>query len=121
MRGICLPTGNLFDFKPVRRCEWQETDDGRIVVLVPRFRGRLGQWLTPRLKDPCFRVKLDQLGSWVWLQCDGRQTVERIAVRFKEQFGGTLESASERLAVFVKRMLRADLITIHPGTSGDGH
>jgi len=107
---------NLFDLKLVRKCQWRQMDDGRVVVLVPRFRGRwLGRWLMSRLKKPYFQIKLDQFGSWVWLQCDGSQTVEDIALSLRERFGEAAEPAYERLALFVKQLMGGGLLEKSPG------
>ncbi|NJD09200.1 MAG: PqqD family protein [Gemmatimonadetes bacterium] len=90
--------------------------DGRTVVLVPKFRGRWLSWVRPLLTRPDFRVKLDDEGSFVWEQCDGRSTVLEIADRLHGRLGGDPAEVRARVARFVKRLVRDQLLTFdHPG------
>ena len=106
---------NLFDLRPAR-CFGSETRDGRTVVLVPKFRGRWLRRFRHLLAAPDFRVRLDDEGTFVWEQCDGRSTVLEIADRLHGRLGGDPAQVHERVARFVKRLLRDQLLTLdHPG------
>ncbi len=106
---------NLFDLRPARRFG-HETRDGRVVVMVPKFRGRALAWLRPLLAAPDFRVRLDDEGSFVWGACDGRSTVLEIADRLHGRLGGDPHEVRERVARFVQRLLNDRLLTLdHPG------
>ena len=63
---------NLWDLTPKRNAEWETTEEGKVVVLVPKFRNPfLVKWLLPYLSKPFFRIKLDDVGSAIWQQLDG--------------------------------------------------
>ena len=106
-------TVNLFDLRPRRNRPWELTTEDLAVVLVPRFeRGPLARWLMPRLARPQIRVKLDSFGTFVWRQCDGETTVAEISDRLQRQFGASAEPVDERLAVFIKRLKRENLLSL---------
>ena len=71
---------NLLEMTPRRVRQWQEGEDGRVRVVVPRY----GDHLPGRLLGYFFArapilVRLDETGSKVWKACDGTRTVSEIA------------------------------------------
>ncbi len=87
--------------------------DGRVVLLVPRFRsGPLARWLLPRLSKPHVRVRLDELGSYVWQRCDGATSLGDIERGMAERFGAELELPGERLGLFVGQLDRSKLLRL---------
>jgi hypothetical protein len=98
---------------PRRLLEWREADDGRCVLLRPKFgRNRLGCWLANRVGDPHYRIRLDELGTFVWKACDGETSLETIAARLRHQFGPTVEPAEQRLGLFVRKMLKSKVLAL---------
>ena len=96
---------------PRRRLDWREADDGCCVVLRPQFgESRAGRWLAARLGNPCYRIRLDDVGSFIWKACDGRTPLTLIATRLHGAFGARVEPADARLARFVQTMLRSRMI-----------
>jgi hypothetical protein len=87
-------------------------EEEKVIVLVPRFDGPLGSWITKRLSNPCYRVRLDQFGTEVWNLCDGRKTVREIASTLRQKFGEDIEPAEERVAGFVQRLDRGRCIRL---------
>jgi len=71
---------NLMDVVPVTIVESVTTDDGLVTLLRPKFRNKfLKTYLLPRMKNPNYKINLDEFGSFVWQQCDGERTVLNIA------------------------------------------
>ena len=98
---------------PRRRLDWREAEDGCCVVLRPKFgESRAGRWLAGRLGDPCYRIRLDDVGSFIWKACDGRTPLTRIAAQFSDAFGERVAPAEERLGRFVQTMLRSGMIEL---------
>lgn len=103
----------FWNARPRRRLDWREADDGHCVVLRPRFgEGRIGRWLAARLGNPCYRIRLDDVGSFIWKACDGETPLTDIAGRLRAEFGGRVEPAEERLARFIQSMLRSRMIEV---------
>lgn len=84
-----------------RNIEWEDGPEGGAVLLVPRFRrGPFAWWLQPRLRNKHIRVKLDEIGSFVWRQFDGRRRFDEIVSAMQSHFGPKVEPASDRLKKF---------------------
>ena len=98
---------------PKRLLKWREADDGRCVLLRPKFgRGPVGRWLADRVGDPHYRIRLDELGTFVWKACDGETSLDTIAVRLRRHFGPTVEPAEQRLGLFVRKMLKSRVLEL---------
>ncbi len=102
------PDTNYLDLVPERALDAEDADDGRIRVLMPRYRDPLfGRILQPRLRgDRRFiRVTLEDRGSWVWRQVDGERTVGAIARAFRKAYPDEDEPIEERVCRFVAAMV----------------
>ncbi|MDZ7263719.1 MAG: PqqD family protein [candidate division KSB1 bacterium] len=109
-------TTNLFDLIPIVTVQSETVSDGSIVVLQPKFRHPLlVKYLLPKLKKPYFRIALDRFGSFVWQQCNGSQTVKQIVKLFKENFPADAAMADERVAIFMQRLQRLQLLEFRSG------
>jgi hypothetical protein len=105
------PEINLLDLVPERTAEHETDDAGLITVLMPRFRNRIMKRLfEPRNKSPYIKIKLDDIGSEIWLLCDGKRTVGEIAELAKEKFQERIEPRYERLGVFFRQLEGAHFI-----------
>ena len=106
-------TKNLLALKPVRNVEWESRENGLVVLCVPKFRHPLlRRWVLPRLRTPVLRVKLDDVGSFVWGLCNGENTVGMIAGKLREEFGERLDPESDRLALFFRMLEREHYVSM---------
>ena len=106
-----VPEVNLLELIPERVIEYEVHESNLVTLLTPRFRsGIMKKVLQPRLKKPFLKVDLDEIGSEVWLLCDGRRNVQEIADRLKEKFREKVEPCHERLGLFFKQLERAGFI-----------
>lgn len=103
-------SANLLELAPERVAEWCE-EDGRILVDRPvpdaPWRAPLA-WLSYKVSTK--RVRLDDVGSFVWRMLDGRHTVAEIAAALRAEFGERIEPAEERLGEMVRILHRGELI-----------
>ena len=96
-----------------KNLEWEGDPDGRVVLLVPRFRkGILAKWLQPRMKSPFMRVKLDKIGSFIWKNIDGSKNFGNIANDMMEHFGDKCHPADERLKKFYLMLYKSQFIKL---------
>lgn len=51
-----------------------------------------------------FRVKLDERGSFIWNNCDGKTKLIEIADKMKEQFNEKEDTIYGRIAMFILKM-----------------
>jgi len=103
---------------PVRLSDSLE-EGGRVVVLAPRFRNRLGKGLV-RLarRDQSFRLRLDEFGSEAWRAIDDERTLGEIADLMRARFGDRAEPAEERLAEFLRRLHGAGVVLVTTDEKG---
>ena len=69
---------------PSRRTRWSAAPSCRRCyryhVLRPKLGdGRIGRWLAARLGDPCYRIRLDDIGTIIWKACDGATPLTEMA------------------------------------------
>ncbi len=103
---------NLLDLKPRQNVQWEANAD-LIVLLVPRFSGGyLGRWFMRHLKRPNFRLKLDDIGSFIWQHCDGGTTIQQIGEKLKERFGESVEPLYARIERFIRKLHQENLLII---------
>lgn len=103
---------NLMDMIPVRIVKWETNTHGHVHLLKPKFKWPwLKKHLLPRMKRPNYRIKLDDKGSFIWLQCDGQTTVREMAKKHKEKFGEDVEPLLDRLALFLQSLEKNQFIT----------
>ena len=95
---------------PCRRLSWDE-EDGRAVLLRPKLgESRLGRWAASHLKNPYYRIRLDEIGTLVWRLCDGQTQLSEVVAHMRRDIGGGAEPAEERLYEFIRKMYHARLI-----------
>jgi len=105
---------NLLDLIPKRNRQWEVGERDRVVILRPKFEDHwLGRWFLSRMKNPYYKVRLDNYGSWVWMKCNGQSTVSEIAQSLKEHFGDSIEPVYQRLALFLNQLWRGRFIVYH--------
>lgn len=63
------------------------------------------------MKQPYYRLKLDEIGSFVWEHCNGMDEVQEIGEKLRKKFGDRVEPVQERLALFFKQLERSKSIT----------
>ena len=106
-------TSELLICYPVRLLEWDEEKNGIITVRKPKFHSDWAMKLfSPILKGKEFKIKLDELGSVVWKNCDGKKTVNEIGQLLGEHFGPDIEPIYERLNKFLMQLYRGKFIEI---------
>lgn len=96
---------NLLELIPEQNILSEKTEEGFYVLLKPKYKHPwFVKHILPRLKNPYFKIKLDDIGSFIWELCDGRKTVKEISVKMKEKFGDRVDPLYERLGTFFKNL-----------------
>lgn len=84
---------------------YEVTEDNIVTILIKqdhiiqRFFRKLG------VKIPDYqRIKLDEVGSFIFLQIDGHRTVREIGESLEQTFGGKVHPLYDRLSLFLYYM-----------------
>ena len=48
------------------------------------------------MKNPNYKIKLDDIGSWVWQNIDGKSSVAKLEDGLEQAFGKRVEPVMER-------------------------
>lgn len=111
---------NYLDHVPRRSIGHEETEDGQLVLLRPKFiKGPLARWLQPRIKRKFFRVRLDEVGTATWQAIDGNRNVGEIADLLYEQFGERIEPRYERMSRFIDSLAKGAMVTFEPSPAAE--
>lgn len=106
---------------PSRKVDFEQTDDGGVVLLRPRkLGGAFGKLLGPRLPARFDRIRLDDIGAAIWTLIDGSTSVREIARAVEARLGETLEERDHRVSLFVSTMHRNGMITLMGKTTPEG-
>ncbi len=101
--------------KAIRKEEWltlipvadcgHEMEDERVVLLIPRARNPILKFFVSFLNSkPFFRLKLDEVGSFVWNQINGKRNIQEICKNLETEFAERVAPADERTVEFFKRL-----------------
>ena len=99
---------NFLEATPVKTCEYKVEEDGKVTLIVPKFRNpAFNQWFLGR-RPKHFVVNLDKPGSQTWLLTDGNLKVGEICERLEEE---NLEEAVQRVTKFLTTLYEQRYIT----------
>lgn len=103
---------SLFNAIPEKVINWEKNGENNLaVLLVPRFRkGPLKKWLQPKLKEPYMKVKLDEIGTFIWERCDRKNTIQDIAKSLENEFGDRIKPVEPRLRQFFTTLYKSQFV-----------
>lgn len=106
---------NYLSLIPVRAVKEFTETDGRITLLIPKFKHPFFQkFFIPKRKSPHFRIHLDELGSKVWQQIDGKQNVELICSKLPKSINSESppnDQLENRVTNFLTELYKSRFIT----------
>jgi hypothetical protein len=105
---------------PVKAVASEDLEDGRTVLLRPKFMGPGMGWLQRRLSRPVFRVRLDAKGTYIWSVMDGQRTVQGVCDAVREHFGAEAEPVEERTLALLHHMAAGEFIRLQEAGPTEG-
>ena len=101
-----LPTEEEFlQFKPKQMgFKWETTEEGLVQIIVPKFQSKIGVSFCKFIrKDTEFTANFDKIGSFIWMQCTGKNTVKQIFDLLKKHYPKE-KNLDQRLFLFLQQM-----------------
>jgi hypothetical protein len=101
-----LPTAEEFLQYVPKRAEfkWSTNEEGLVQIKVPKFKSDFGKSFCKIIKkDGTFTANMDKIGSIVWKNCDGKNTVKDILEITKKEYPKE-EDIDQRLFLFLQQM-----------------
>jgi hypothetical protein len=95
-RRKILKKANYLDLTPVRIYDHELREDGKVNVLLPRFKSNIARrMLKPPKKSDHIQIKLDETGSAIWLMIDGYLRVHEICEKMKTLYPEKMQPVEE--------------------------
>jgi hypothetical protein len=92
--------------------EWSTNNKDLVVIKVPKFKGNFGKSFCKVIKkDNTFTANMDKIGSIVWKNCDGKNSVKDILEILKKEFPKE-ENIDQRLFLFLQQMQSLNYIDL---------
>ncbi len=104
------------DFKqviPVRNCEYEINDNLVTVLYVNRKPSFIERIFFKKLSKKPYKIDLDEVGSFIWQELDGKKNIDEIIKIAEENFLEKIEPADERVELFIKQMHKNKLISLY--------
>lgn len=104
--------------RPLRNGQlaWEKRDSGETLLTVPQSAkaGRVTQAMARWLRVPKERhVELDEVGSFVWEQCDGDHTVESIVQQTGRHYKMNRREAEVSVTMFLQMLHERHFIAFY--------
>jgi len=105
---------NYLELTPHSNCKHQVDEKGRVTVYVPKFTTRLwGKILMPLIRYKYINVRLDEIGSSVWLLMDGKNKVSEICSSIEIKFGERVYPAEKTVTKFLSGLYFKKIINFY--------
>ena len=112
---------NLLDYVPCRnpKLEWSQQEDGTVVLHRKNtgFYNRLAQRLFHR--PVVSHIELEKYGSFLWIQINGKDDIQMIATRLKDEFGDEVEPLYPRLGQYMRVLKNNHFIQMRKGEKSE--
>ncbi len=102
---------------PVRMCEHTEIDGIVTVLFKKQEVSLLDKLFFKKLAEKPYNIDLDEIGSYLWNQCDGTKRVNDIIQLGRAAFGSKIEPAEERIIKFFRQMAGTKLLELYRKTA----
>jgi hypothetical protein len=95
----------FFQYVPIRaELEWSINEEGLVEIKTPKFASNFGKSFCKVIKkDNTFTAKMDKIGSIVWKNCDGKNSVKDILEKLKKELPKE-GNINQRLFLFLQQM-----------------
>jgi hypothetical protein len=88
-------------------------EDEKVVLIYPKDFSKIENWLHKRIGGPdMIRRPLDEIGSRIWMMCDGKHTIQEICTELDEIYHEDIEPVLDRVSKFLEILVKSNLIQI---------
>ena len=103
----------LISLYPVRNKVTWEDNSGNVVLIYPKNFTKFESWLHKKIGGPdMIRRPLDEVGSKIWLMCDGKHNISTICAELDEQYHEEIEPVLDRVVKFLEILLSLNLVRL---------
>jgi hypothetical protein len=105
------PKSEFLALVPKRAEAQWSLENGCVCFAFPRFRSGIGKRFGRLVRaSEEVRLTLDEISSFIWMEIDGRKSVEAIGDAAHTRYGERIEPVYSRLATFLGDMQKRGLV-----------
>lgn len=100
---------------PIRNhVKWLKKNE-RVVLIYPKDFTKFENWLHKRIGGPeVIKRPMDEIGSMIWIMCDGKHTVNDICTELDAVYHEDVEPVLDNVSKFLEVLLKSNLIRLSP-------
>ncbi|WP_278683740.1 PqqD family protein [Paraclostridium bifermentans] len=92
-------------FKKSENIEYEVSSDGIVTILEKQDHKVQNFFRKLKFKIPMYKkMELDEYGSFIFLQIDGKKNVEELGIKLEEKYGEKSHPLYERLLLFLNHI-----------------
>jgi hypothetical protein len=92
--------------------KWVKSGD-KVVLIYPKDFSSLEKWMHKRIGGPdVIKRPLDEIGSKIWIMCDGKHTVNDICAELDEIYHEDIEPVLDRVIRFLEILAKSNLVQL---------
>lgn len=96
---------------PQKNCDYMENPNGHYVLQMPKSDNAvLMKVINFFSKNPFFKIKLDDRGSFIWEHCDGKNSIGQICRMLEDEFGDSVKPTPDRTVMLFKSLYSRRLV-----------
>ena len=103
---------NFLEYYPKRLCEFEIKNDLVTVLFKKEKLSFIEKTFFKKKASQPHKIDLDEIGSFVWHLCDGKNSVNNIIEKSREHFADKIEPAEDRIELFLTQMNKNRFIQI---------
>ena len=104
---------NFLEYIPEKNCQWESSGDGKISLVVPRFKNKFFKRISLKLgKSEFVKISFDIIGSATWKLVDGETNIEKIGRLLETELGEKVQPLYERLTEFFVILARNKFVIL---------
>ena len=104
--------GKLSKIYPVRNCEHKLNNDLVTVLFKKTNLGFIERTFFKKQSEKPYKIDLDEIGSFIWLNIDGKTNVGKLTEIAKKHFLNKIDPAEERVELFINQMHKNKLVSL---------
>jgi len=98
---------------PFRNCEYDINNNVITVLYKKEKLTFIEKTFFKKQSSKPHQIDLDEIGSFIWLLCDGKKNVCEITKIASDHFLEKIEPAKERVELFIKQMHKNKLVSLY--------
>jgi hypothetical protein len=102
---------NYLEATPFRKCNFDTNEKGIVILIIPKFKNeKFNKWFLPSRKR-YFNISLDEVGSVIWKQIDGKTKVYEVCNKSVIVLGDKIQPVEQRITKFLTMLYDARYIS----------